>query len=519
MESRDIRTGTDALLPELERSRPHPAGQKTPEQHATTMLETVPDGVFNLDREWRFLYVNCAAERILGRERQTLLGRVFWEEIPGALATPVESELRRALKNQTTGEFQARFDGVAGLYQILTCPCEDGLLVFMRDITEQNRLREALEESEAWRRLIIQNVKDFAIFSMDPEGRVTLWNPGAEKMFGYAANEVLGQPADRIYVPEDRAAGVARLELAQAKEKGSARDERWHLRKDGGRLYLSGAVVPLYDDGGRLRGFTKVARDISERKKLEDELYTARENLEKTVSERTQKLQETISELEVFSYSLSHDLRTPLRAMRSFAQLLSRTAHEKLDPRSNEYVERILRGAERLDQLIQDVLDYSRVSRGEIKREPIDLDKLVHDIIGEQPALEPSKAEIHIESPLLEVIGHKASLSQSISNLLANALKFVPKGKFPKVRIWTEPQQSRVRLWIADNGIGIGKEYQERIFGMFQRASTDPQYEGTGIGLAVVRKAIERMGGQSGVESEVGQGSRFWIELPGKGQP
>lgn len=201
--------------------------------------------------------------------------------------------------------------------------------------------------------------------------------------------------------------------------------------------------------------------------------------------------------------------------MRSFAQLLAMATGEKLDERSNEYLESILRGTERLDQLIQDVLDYSRVSRAEIKLETIDLDKLVRDIIREQ--VEPDRADVRIESPLLQVRGHKASLSQSISNLVANAVKFVPEGRFPNIRIWTESRQSRVRLWIEDNGIAIAKEYHERIFGMFQRASTDPKHEGTGIGLAIVRKALERMGGQTGVESEVGKGSRFWIELAGKG--
>jgi PAS domain S-box-containing protein len=517
MDSERGRNPSDGFGRQAEAPRFELPLEKTPQQHALTMLETVPDGVINLDSQWRFLYANAAAERVLGRERSSLLGSGFWEAIAGADEV-VERELRRALEEQVSTDFQARLQPSGPMYKILSSCCTDGLLVFIRDISEQNRLREALEESEAWRRLIIQSVKEFAIFSMDPEGRITLWNPGAEKIFGYSAAEMLGQPPDRIFVPEDRAAGAAQAEMATAKEKGSARDERWHLRKDGSRLFASGAAVPLYDEQGGLRGFTKVARDITDQKRLEDELYTAKEALERVVSERTRELQDTISELEVFSYSLSHDLRTPLRAVHSFAEMLMQTSSGKLDERGRQCVEHIVRGTERLDQLVRDVLDYSRTSRGEIKVEAIDLDKLVREIVHEQPALEPLSGEIQIESPLLKVKGHKAPLSQAIANLLSNAVKFVPKGTCPEVRIRTEARGPRVRLWIEDNGIGIAKEHQERAFGIFERVNTNAQYEGTGIGLAIVRKAVERMGGKTGVESELGKGSRFWIELPGAGE-
>jgi signal transduction histidine kinase len=198
--------------------------------------------------------------------------------------------------------------------------------------------------------------------------------------------------------------------------------------------------------------------------------------------------------------------------------MLRQTSSGKLDERGRQCVEHIVRGTERLDQLVRDVLDYSRTSRGEIKVEAIDLDKLIREIVHEQPALEPLSGEIQIESPLLKVKGHKAPLSQAIANLLSNAVKFVPKGTCPEVRIRTEARGPRVRLWIEDNGIGIAKEHQERAFGIFERVNTNAQYEGTGIGLAIVRKAVERMGGKTGVESDLGKGSRFWIELPGAGE-
>jgi len=183
------------------------------------MLGTVPDAVLNVDADGRLLYLNPSAEQILGRDASSLIGRVFWEEIAGIDGSPIETELRRAIEEHRRAEFQAGLDGSGRMYKILLCPCEDGLFVFLRDVSEQHRLHEALEESEAWRRLIIENVKDFAILSLDREGRVTLWNPGAEKMFGYRADEILGHPTDVIFVPEDRAAGVRKKNSFRPKKR------------------------------------------------------------------------------------------------------------------------------------------------------------------------------------------------------------------------------------------------------------------------------------------------------------
>jgi PAS domain S-box-containing protein len=495
---------------EVNNRQPEP---RTPEQHALTMLETVPDGMVNIDQDFRFLYVNSAAERIFGKPREALIGKVIWEEFPDMRGTDLEDVLRTAVKDDSKPSYEGSYCAASAYYQIVACPCHSGAMVFLREATEQKRLREALEESTAWRKLIIENVKDFAIFSMDVNGRVTLWNPGAEKMFGYKSDEVMGQTTELIFVPEDRQAGAARKELAEARESGCARDERWHLRKDGTRLFLSGAMVTLHDQRGKLRGFTKVARDITERKQLEDELRTARHHLEEVVAERTAKLHQTIAELEVFSYSISHDLRGPLRSMRGFAQILQRTLGDKLDRQSGDYLDRIGAAADRLDRMIQDVLDYSRVGRGRLQLEPVDLSTLVKTIVSDYSPLEEAQQNICVELPLARVMAHRPSLSQSISNLLTNAVKFVPPGETPHIRVRTERLDHSVRLWVEDNGIGIPEKYRERIFGIFQRTPLGEQYEGTGIGLAIVRKAIEAMGGRVGVESEASKGSRFWIEL------
>jgi signal transduction histidine kinase len=253
------------------------------------------------------------------------------------------------------------------------------------------------------------------------------------------------------------------------------------------------------------------------------------EKLEKAVAERTAALSATVAELEGVSYSLSHDMRAPLRTIHSFSEIVLQQAKEKIAPREQDLLQKVINSAGRMDRLIQDVLTYSRVAREAISLQPLNVENLIRQIVEERPELQPPIARIEIDGPLPPVRGHEAYMTQCITNLLHNAVKFVPPGRQPQVRIWAEPGPSThssiersihsippgfVRLWFEDNGIGIPAEAQQRIFEIFQRVHDNSTYSGTGIGLAIVRKAAERMGGSAGVQSEQGHGSRFWLQLP-----
>lgn len=278
--------------------------------------------------------------------------------------------------------------------------------------------------------------------------------------------------------------------------------------------------------------------EVTERIRVEGELVAAEarlrahsEYLEQAVKDRTARLSEAIGDMESFSYSLVHDLRAPLRAIHGFTQMALETPGNVV-PAAAEMLRRVVRAASRMDSLIQDVLCLSQVIRQPITLSPIDVDGLVHALVAERPELGKPRAEITIASPLQRVLGHEASLSQCLTNLLSNAVKFVQPGVVPHVNVWTEViagpattgtpapdpastgRPCAVRIWVEDQGIGIAAKSRETIFEIFQRLHSNAVYEGSGIGLAIVRKAIERMNGRVGVESRPGGGSRFWFELP-----
>ncbi len=250
------------------------------------------------------------------------------------------------------------------------------------------------------------------------------------------------------------------------------------------------------------------------RKKAQEALARAHEELEKRVEERTAKLSEAVAHMEEFSYTVSHDLRAPLRGMHAYSKALLEDCSDVLAnrPQAIEQLKRIASNAERLDKMALDVLTFSRVSRSELKLRPVFVDTLIHDLLDYYPNMKSPLAQVEIK-PLLPVIGHEPSLTQVMSNYLTNAIKFAVPGTVPQIRIWSERRGDDVRIWVEDQGIGIDPQFQHRLFRMFERIHPHSPTEGTGVGLAVVRKAAERMNGTVGVESDGKSGSRFWIQL------
>jgi PAS domain S-box-containing protein len=389
------------------------------------------------------------------------------------------------------------------------------------DTTEHRRAALArseidLEEQKEWLRVTLTSIGDGVIVT-DPSGRVVLMNHESERLTGWTNGEALHQPLSTVFklVDEDQRHPLEDLAGRILLEK-KVIDVSGHtllLSRYGQEWPIEDSAAPICDAKGTILGVVIVFHDATEMRSAQNALKAYSADLEKKVAHRTATLQEAVSELEAFSYTVSHDLRSPLRAMQGFSEAVLEDYGEKLDAQGRNYLERIRDAARRLDSLIQDLLSYTRISREDIPLEPLDLNKIIHDIVEHDPSLNPPAADVRVEANLPRVLGREAALTQVVSNLLVNGAKFVAPGTVPEIRIRSEDRGSRIRLWIEDNGIGISPGDHKRIFQMFVQMHDSQTYRGTGVGLAIVEKAVQTMRGSVGVESDEGEGSRFWVEL------
>ena len=377
----------------------------------------------------------------------------------------------------------------------------------------------SLEEQKEWFRVTLASIGDGVIVT-DREGQVVFMNEESERLTGWVSVEALLKPLVTVFniVNEETRATVENpvTKVFREKKVVGLANHTLLISKKGDEWPIEDSAAPIYDAKGALLGVVLVFHNAIEMRQAQNTLKAYSEDLEKKIEERTLTLQQTIAELETFSYTVSHDLRSPLRAMQGFADAVLEDYGSKIDEQGKNYLSRIKNAAERLDRLIQDLLSYTRFSRQDAPLSSIDLNRMIRDIIEHNPNLQPLAEQIQIEGPLPNVMGHDIALTQVLSNLLGNAVKFVPPGTVPHIRVSSETMGSRVRLWIQDNGIGISPADYERIFKIFVQVNDSQTYGGTGVGLAIVKKAVQAMQGTLGVESEAGKGSRFWVEL-GKG--
>jgi len=477
------------------------------------LVDTVTEyAIFLLDPDGHITSWNAGAERLKRYKPDEIIGKhfsVFYTAADLAMDKPGH-ELRVAAQ---TGRFEyegwrLRKDGSRFWASVVITRIHDdgGNLIGFGKITRDLTERRA---AELRFRLLIESVLDYGIFSMDSGGYITSWNVGAQRIKGYSAEEVLGKHFSMFYMEEDRRSGLPQSILQTATEQGHFGGEGWRVRKDGTRFWASIVVTALRDEDGTLYGFSKVTRDMSERKALLEELKRHADELEIRVQEREQ----SNAELEAFSYSVSHDLRAPLRAIAGFAEALQEDCAKDLNQQGREYVDEIIKAAARMNSLVQDLLEYGRVSRVNLQLVPVNLRAAVDNAIRQLGNDHGGSLDVQV-SPNLWVRAHEQALAQATFNLLSNAVKFHKKGLPPEVNLCAETHNAYVRLSVSDNGIGIAPQHRERIWQVFERLHDRETYPGTGIGLAIVKRAMSRMGGSCGVESEVEKGSTFWIELP-----
>ncbi|MDB6110452.1 MAG: Two-component hybrid sensor and regulator [Pedosphaera sp.] len=387
---------------------------------------------------------------------------------------------------------------------------------------ERKHVESALARSESQFRELA-NAMPQIVWTAGPDGEVDYFNQRWFDFTGLSPKESLAPNGwHQILHPEDLPGLLRRWSASLRSGEVYEVEGRYREHRGGGYRWQLIRAIPAKDPDGRVLRWFGSSTDVDDQKRAADSLAKAREQLrdyaeylEKRVDERTATLRESVQSLEGVLYHVAHDLRAPLRAMQGLTTLLLEEYAPHFDAEGREYAQRIVDAASRMDVLIRDLLAYGRLGHVHLPVQRLELERLLDSILNQLSFdIAAKSAAVEVQRPLAPVRANETVLRQMLTNLLENALLYVPPGVAPRIRIWSETDAETVRLSIQDNGIGIDPEHYERIFKVFERLHRVEEYPGTGIGLAIVIKGAERMGGRVGVESEPGKGSRFWVELP-----
>jgi PAS domain S-box-containing protein len=502
------------------------------------LVEAVQDyAIFLLSPTGLIRTWNRGAARIMGYTSEQILGepfsRFYIEEDLAARKPERELEIAGAEGRVEDEGWRVRRDGRWFWANTVITALRDGkgeLVGFAkvtRDLTERKVAEDRQRESEELIGLLIESVRDYAIFILDPEGNIATWNLGARRIKGYEDEEIIGKHFSLFYPDEDVAARKPERELELAREHGSTEDEGWRVRKDGTRFWAHVVITALHDASGRLRGFAKITRDITEEMLAEETRLAMLEQREKLLLAEDAKrraetsyqaAQESNRAKDEFLMTLSHELRTPMTAILGWARLLPEIPHG--DPLFDEAVASITRSASLQARLIDDILDISRIVAGKLHLadDIVPVERLVRDAVDgvRTPARERDIAiDTSLEAGVDSIVGDASRLHQILLNLLTNAVKFTPHGG--RIEILGRRTDGSIQIEVRDNGEGIAPEFLERIFEPFRQAE-NPRirlHGGLGLGLSIVRRLAEAHGGTVTAFSEGrGKGATFTLTLP-----
>jgi PAS domain S-box-containing protein len=476
--------------------------------------------IYALDVDGNVATWNEGARQVKGWEAEDIIGqpvsRFYPEEDVEAGQPDRDLAIAMADGHYEVEAWRVRRDGTRFWANVLLTALRgpDGQLVgfgkVTRDLTERKRGEDARRESEERFRLLVTNVADYAIFLLDPEGRVASWNLGAERLKGYRPDEVLGRHLSTFYTEEDRRAGLPAEGLEHARTSGSWRSEGWRVRKDGTRFWASVVITALYGADGTLRGFAKVTRDLTERKRSEDALRGILER-ERSAAEQLRELDRIRADL---VSTVAHDLRAPVGVVQALLHLLVEDWASSSDADKRDLVARAAERTQILSDLVDDVFELVSIEAGhlEVLAAPIDINALVESVAVDARTERPG-AEVEVQAePGMWAVGDERRTWQVLSNLVSNALKFSPPAS--PVGVTIARVGNEIAVAVRDQGKGIAEEQQAAIFDRFTRLPEAAEVPGSGLGLFIARSLAEAQGGRISVASRPGAGSTFTFTLP-----
>jgi PAS domain S-box-containing protein len=459
----------------------------------SNVLDQLLEGCQVISVDHRYLYVNEVLAKQARKAKAELIGRSMQECYPGIEQTPMFAMLERCLETRCADRMENEFtfpDGTRTCFELRFVPVPEGVCILSLDITERhNRLAAIVNDS------------DDAIIGRTLDGSITSWNAGAETLFGYAASEMIGTSFEVLRASET-ASDSGRISERLLRGERIAHFETQARRKDGQIVQVSVTLSPIRDARNQITGVSLIARDITAFKQVEMQLVRAKEAAEAASRE-----------LESFSYSVAHDLRAPLRGIDGFSQtLLDEHAHQ-LDATGQSYLRRVRQSAQRMAILIDDMLALYRVTSQELERSSVDLSELARETLARLANTEPGRhVEVVIEEGL-EAQADPRLLGLVFDNLLGNAWKFSAKRHDARIELGRTEQRGERCFFVSDNGAGFDMAYVDKLFGIFQRLHNEREFPGTGMGLAIVERAVQRHGGRVWAESTVGVGATFYFTL------
>ena len=487
------------------------------------LVESVIDyAIFALAPDGTILTWNEGAQRIKGYSADEIIGshiRKFYPPEdrdagrPEKLLQQAEAEGRV----EDTG-WRLRKDGSRFWASVVITALrgEDGALVgfakVTRDLTERRKAEEALRQSEERLRLILHSVKDYGIFMLDPKGIVISWNEGAERIKGYEARDIIGKHFSMFYTDDDLKWDKPGMELRVAADEGRFEDEGWRKRKDGSLFWANVIITAVRDNSGKLLGFAKVTRDLSERREAHERAIADAKRIAAAEASSRAKTD--------FLAAMSHELRTPLNAIGGYAELLEMgVGGANMSPQQADYLHRVRAAQQHLLALINDLLNYSRIEAGQVEYDmaPVAVHTVVNKVV-QLIEVQASRKSIRLghEECSMEILAlaDRVKVEQIVLNLLSNAVKFTPEGGTVEARC--AATAGRALVVIEDTGPGIPDDQRETIFEPFVQLgrSLTSRDEGTGLGLAISRDLARAMSGELTVVSDVGRGSTFTLSLP-----